>query len=175
MNVEANYDQPVELAKPSKGPKVLKWLGCGCLVLILLCGGGIGVAWVFMGEQMMAGFEAGKIYQVAIEEAQVSPALIEKLGEPVKPDSLMIIPTASEEDGKNFMTYKVPFSGANGKATVVIKICAQPGSVARTEFFAETADGEKIDLDDDGGLKLNIDDSGGDDISSGTDDAGNFP
>jgi hypothetical protein len=155
MNVE-NYDPQGEQsqARKSGGGKLLKIGGCGCLVLLLLCGGGIGyfVYKLKPSIQMM---------QESISMVQESEAVKAKLGNPIT-ITQQAFPKQSVEDGTQRMEYEMPISGPNGSGTMHLKVEVNGIQLERRELYVDV-DGEKIDLINSAEFKLDIDDGAGGD------------
>lgn len=179
MNVETNFEQDNQYQaqeyQPASsgggGGKFLKY-GCGCLgIMLLLCGIGGVVFYTMFGDQIAAAAKMGMEYQGCIAEVQSNEAISEKLGTPINPD--IFAQPVQEMNGEAMsMTYDTPIEGPDGSGTMHVKFTLNGGDVTRDEFWVEI-DGEKIDMEAEGGFGLDIDD-GGDGVidEAGSGDAG---
>lgn len=99
-------------AKSSSG-KIIGFIGCGCLALIilgLLVGGGI-----FWG--VGKALKSNDPYRDSIAAVEANPDAIAALGEPIKPG---FIPTGNIniDNGEGTVDFSIPVSGPLGKGAI---------------------------------------------------------
>lgn len=148
MNIEQN-DQVYEQPKKS-GKGLFACGGIGCILLLLVCGGGIGL----MVYMMMPVFS---IMQEAQTLAAENPQVIAALGEPItfgQPQQ------ESQNNETGEVTMSIPASGPNGSATVRFSMKFAGMTFEKSAHTVELEDGRVIDLMGDGGFDLDIDDGG---------------
>lgn len=117
---EPRYSEP---KKSSSGLKVFAILGCGCLGLLLLCGGGCG-AFMYFGVQQL---KKSKPWTDTIARASANSEVANELGSPLEAGWMPMGGTAKmniqkDASGKETgdVDMVVPLEGPNGKGSVHI-------------------------------------------------------
>ncbi|MFK5921364.1 MAG: cytochrome c oxidase assembly factor Coa1 family protein [Verrucomicrobiota bacterium] len=105
MNQEAKKKSPV-----------LKYIGCGCLSLVVV--GVIGM--VVVGLGIGKALKSNAPYKDSIVAVQANQVAIEALGEPIKPGFMLSGSINVENDGGN-VTFSIPVSGPKGSGTITVK------------------------------------------------------
>ena len=131
---ESKNDVHPNLSEPPKKSRSWLWFGgCGCLVVLLLCGGGIAA----LAVPAMGVFQAiSEAQSMAQESAEVQAAI----GSPVE-----FGPPAQSQDGQT-ITYEFPMTGPDGSATLTMKMQVSFSASENQEVVVELEDGTKIDL-----------------------------
>lgn len=101
-------------AAQKKSP-VLKYIGCGCLGIIVL--GAIGGALMVMG--IGKALKNNDPYKDSIAAVQANPAAIEALGEPIKPGFMPSGNISVVNDGGE-VDFSIPVSGPKGSGTIAV-------------------------------------------------------
>ena len=139
MNIEQN-DQVYEQPKKS-GKGLFACGGVGCILLLLFCGGIVGlIAYMTM-----------PVLQI-IQEAQTLAAennqVIEALGDNIN-FGAPVNEAQNNETGE--ITMSIPISGDNGSGSVKVKMKMSGITFVKTAHTVELEDGTVIDLMSDGG------------------------
>ena len=159
MNIEQN-DQVYEQPKKS-GKGLFACGGIGCILMLLFCGG-------FVGLGAYIAMPVVSLIQEAQTLAAENPTVIAAIGEPITFDPPI-------QEGQNNETgeveFRFPMKGANGGGNVFFKMKLEGMSFVKTEHRVELDSGEVIDLiGDDGGFNLDVDDGGGADAGGNFDE-----
>lgn len=134
-------DQPQQQQKGWFGRNWLWVVPVGCLLPLLMCGGGI--AAIFFGVASV--LESSDVYVQSVAAARANPEVVKLLGEPINGS----FPGGNLEvnNGVGKADLRVPISGPKGKGTVhsVASKDGGPWKYEKMEFTAE-ASGQQIDL-----------------------------
>lgn len=150
-DVQGGFEPPIGgAAMPPKksGNKIWLFGGIGCLLLSLLCVGGIGI-----GTYMAAGpiMEALATVDAAEAQIQSSPEVQTELGTPV------VIARTTTDSNQQSMIVGGDVSGPQGNGTYKIELAADTSEgkiVFKTNSITVTANGKTIEVTDDlGGLE----------------------
>lgn len=117
-------------AAGSSGSNALKFIGCGCLALIVI--GILGVGGLMYGGMKL--LKNNDPYRDSIAAAEANPAAAEALGSPVKP-GFFLSGNIAINNGEGTVDFSIPVSGPNGKGT--IKVVGTKASGA-TEWTYQT-------------------------------------
>ena len=135
----------VEPAKPRN--KLWIFGGVGCLLVVLLCVGGLGTA-IYFGQDL-----AQEMANITFA-ITASPEVEEEIGSPLTltPD---IMPKITEVDGKTYTTYTGIVSGPDGEGTYRAQFT---NSGADYELYSLTVDvnDKQIEISDEEELDLGI-------------------
>ncbi len=134
-DIQPGYQPPVgSVPPPKKGNKVWIFAGVGCLLVSLLCLGGIGVVG-YLGAGVFAEMEAAK------DSIANSPAVQAELGSPLNVEP----PTQSAQGQEVVLTGTV--SGPEGSGTYRI-VFAPQGTSVKTKEISVDANGKRIIVGD---------------------------
>ena len=150
MNVEEVNNPGYEPAK-SSGKKWFACGGIGCVLLVLICGGGIGIS-------MVIGVPFAQTLTEAQSMACENQAVIDALGDPVQPVGGPAQNGDTDPDSYKF-GFDIPVSGANANGK--IKFTSTWKSMTEwtiDELKVEVEDGETIDVLAEDDFSLDIDD-----------------
>ena len=136
-------EAPEPMAQPqqpkSRAGCIALGVGGGCLVVILACGGiiGLGVIGAF------AAIKSSEPYSESLRRAQASAELIEELGEPIESGFLVQGNIhLNNNDGNADLNYTV--SGPKGTATVNVVGSKKDGVWSYSEMNATPSDGSAL-------------------------------
>ena len=156
MNIEQN-DQVYEQPKKS-GKGLFACGGIGCILMLLFCGGFVG-----LGAYIM--MPVFGLIQEAQTMAAENPAVIAAVGEPITFDPPI---QDSQDNQTGEVTFRIPMKGANGGGDVYFTMKFSGMTFVKTAHRVELENGEVIDLmGDDGGFNLEVDDGDSGDGGSG--------
>ena len=134
MNIEQNeqvYEQP---RKSGRG--LFACGGIGCLLMLLFCGGG-------MGLMAYIAVPFASSYQEAMEMAKENEAVVAAVGEPIEFGQ----PTnQSQNPDTNEVEMEIPITGPNGSANLIMTIKFENFSLQEKGLKVELEDGQIIDL-----------------------------
>ena len=153
MTYDPNAGAPPmgHMEQKSSGKKWLLFGGCGCLAVLLLCGGGIGATYWFVGRPAVA------FMAETMSLAKNSQAISDALGDPVEINEQPSF-AQSTEDGKQIMEYRFNISGSETSGVLIVKASmGQNFQWTRESMILELEDGTEIDVDPDAELQLDID------------------
>lgn len=139
-------DNGVETKKPRN--KLLIFGGVGCLLMVLLCVGGVGMLAYFGQDltQEMMNVEADLITSTELEEEIGSPLT-------VKP---ALVPEVNVVDGVNYLTLSGVVSGPDGEGTYRATFTSE-GVQYDLQSLTVDVNGKQIDISDEEELDLGID------------------
>ena len=149
MNTDVNNINSDATAEKTKSGSGKWWLfgGCGCLMVLLLCGGGIAIV-------AMPAMSVFQIMAEAQTQAQESERVQEALGTPID-----FGPPAQTSSGQQ-ITFSIPISGPDGQGTLRVEAKVNGlTDIQTTVSKVELDDGTEIDLLSDAeDISLDIDD-----------------
>ena len=159
MTYDPNAGTP-PMGHMEQKPSSKKWWmfgGCGCVVVLLLCGGGVLGMFLWVGKPLM------DLMNENLTLARSSVAIQEALGDPIELDENPAVANEAVEGRPVvILTYQVKGSDASGE--VVIRATMEEDfSWSRESMLLILEDGTEIDVDPDAELDLDIDT--GDDTS----------
>ena len=97
----------------SSGGKIVAFIGCGCLTLILV---GVAVVGLIVWGASKA-MKSAEPYQASIEAVQGNAAAAEALGSPIEP-GFMPSGSFNFNNGEGNVDFSIPVSGPKGKGTI---------------------------------------------------------
>jgi len=109
-----SFEQPQAVKKSSTG-KIVAFVGCGCLTLILLVGIGFGAIFFFA----MGAVKKSAPFLDSIAAAEGNPAVVEAIGTPIEP-GFMITSSISTVNGDESIDLSIPVTGPNGSGTIQV-------------------------------------------------------
>ena len=127
------------MAKSSRG--VLGWIGCGCLGVLLLCGGG-GAGIFLLVTNMMRGSEP---YQVALHHAQADDKVKQDLGAPLEA-GFWVSGSVSTSGGSGLANLAIPVHGPKGRGTLYVDAHRESGRWVFDTMKIDEGAGRQIDL-----------------------------
>lgn len=141
---EPRYSEPRK-SSSSSGLKIFAILGCGCLGLVIVCGGGCG-AFMYYGLQQL---KKTKPWTDAVAKANGNAEVTAELGSPVESGWMMqgaynVQQTGGAETGNVDVT--IPLGGPKGKGSVHVVGKSTTGQWDYTTMEVTTDSGKKIDL-----------------------------
>ena len=143
---EMSEEVHVEPNKPRN--KLMVFGGMGCLLLLLLCVGGIGAAYYY-GQDI--GVEMNNI----ISAITVSPEVEEEIGSPVTVTP-NIMPQVAEVDGQRYTTYTGIVTGPDGEGTFTAQLTNE-GVDYEIQSLVVDVNGKQIEVSDEEEMDLGID------------------
>lgn len=122
------------------GRKILWLIPVGCLGVLVLCAGLVGVVYGIVRTS----FRASEPYQVAITRAKANPEVTAALGTPLEEGAF---PTGSisTSGGSGSANLSIPIRGPNGKGTVYVQAEKFAGAWEYRRIVV-TVNGREIDL-----------------------------
>jgi len=140
---------------PAKPRRRWIWLiPTGCLVLVLLCGGGV-TAFVYGIFGMMKSCDA---YKMALERVQKDPAVAAELGTPIKA-GWYVTGNVSVSGAGGSASIAFPVTGPEGRATVYVEAMKTAGQWQFRSLAVQIkGSGQRIDLLQSGSNLPGIDD-----------------
>lgn len=103
----------IEPSSKSSGGKIVGFIGCGCLAIVLLIGT-VG-ATIFWG--ITKALKSNDPYRESIAAVEANLAAAEALGTPVKP-GFFLTGNININNGEGSVDFSIPVSGPKGKGTV---------------------------------------------------------
>jgi hypothetical protein len=138
-------------AAPPKKSKLPLLLGCGCLAVLILCGGGFaGLLAVVSGAIKSSG-----AYQGAMTQARASAAVTAALGTPIE-EGFMPTGNVQVQNDSGNANLIISISGPKGAGTVHAVATKSGGQWSYSTLTVEVEGGESLDL-----LSAQQPDSGG--------------
>jgi hypothetical protein len=116
-----DYTRPPAPPPPPQGPAQRGWFArnwgwvllLGCLVPLLLCGGGVaGVVYI-----AFKAMRSSAVYTEAVSRATSNPEVRQRLGEPVVP-KWWLSGNIKTENGEGFANIRIPIAGPKGSGTI---------------------------------------------------------
>jgi len=101
---------------PQKKSGALKWVGIGCLLLVL-AGGGCFVGCIMIARGAMTGSEA---YKMALDNVSKHAEVVEKLGSQLTPGFLPR-GNISIQGATGSAALAIPVSGPKGQGTIIVE------------------------------------------------------
>jgi len=143
METPDAFTQPEAVPEPKSRGKTCLVVGLVLLVVAgLLCAGlcgGLFLVGVWGIKQLPP-------YQMALEQVQQAPEVIERLGEPIEDATRMPQIQQSQQDGQGSATIDFDVEGPNGKAHVRTQARMIDGAWGLTLVEVTFADGQRISL-----------------------------
>ncbi len=97
-----------------------KWaLPVGCLLPILVCGGGFAVLFLAIFGAVSGAVKSSEPYQEAMSRARANPEVVAALGEPIEP-GWMISGNISVSGPSGNVDVSIPISGPKGSGTLYV-------------------------------------------------------
>ena len=109
-------------------------------LLVLVVGGGLIVAWPIIAPRFH------ERYQLSLSEIQKSPAVVEKLGEPVVASRPFPGGSITKDGDRGEASFNFDVEGPKGKASVSSKSRFMLGQWGFTQLELTFADNQRIDL-----------------------------
>ncbi|MEZ6094634.1 MAG: cytochrome c oxidase assembly factor Coa1 family protein [Pirellulaceae bacterium] len=129
--------QPHQFQQTSGGSSKLLWIiPIGCLLVLLVCGGGISLI-IFQGVNMVANNPA---VNEAVELVENSPEVKELFGEPVTYSGFNL------DLQDNELTLNKTVSGSKAKGKFYLEAFHDGNGWKRRVLYVETSDGQRIDF-----------------------------
>lgn len=129
------YDDAPPRKKGFPTGKVLVGVGCGCLVLILGCGGLCGG--IFFS--VVAALTNSDAYKMALERVRQEPEVMEAFGGSIEPGR-MVMGSINVENQSGNATITIPITGPKGSGTIDVSATKQ-GGVWHVDSLAVTHSG----------------------------------
>ena len=155
-----SYDPKAEvppMGHMEQRPSRKKWWmigGCGCFMVILLCGGGIGIFGFMVAKPLL------DIVQESQAFVRTSEVVADAVGEPVAVADQQnpSMPATYTEDGVTVQEWRFAVEGSKTTGTLVLKIAQKEAfKFERKSLSLELDDGTVIDLDPEEEFNLDID------------------
>lgn len=138
-------EQPPHQPKKTSAGKIVAFVGCGCLGLILLIIGGVAV--LFFG--ITGAIKKSTPYEETIALLQSHPEAIAALGEPIEAGT-WFSGNISINNGEGEASMSVPVSGPKGSGTMHVEAQKPSGSsswnYSRRELELDGDDSQMIQL-----------------------------
>ncbi|MEM6278799.1 MAG: cytochrome c oxidase assembly factor 1 family protein [Verrucomicrobiota bacterium] len=138
-------EQPPSPPQKSSAGKVVAFVGCGCLGLILLIAAGVAI--LFFG--VTGAIKKSTPYEETLALVQSNPAAVEALGEPIKAGT-WFSGNISINNGVGEASMSIPLSGPKGSGTMYVDANKPAGSqkwnYSRRELQIDGDDSASIQL-----------------------------